>query len=53
MDNTAEWITNGGGRIMCSNCHNFPLYDYFGKLKLSKHCPNCGKEMKREGKHNG
>ena len=37
----AHW--NDDGR--CTNCGNFPLYDYFGRIKLSEICPHCGAQM--------
>lgn len=41
----AHWNEVSGGRIICDHCGNFPLYDYFGRLKLSDVCPSCGAQM--------
>lgn len=39
-----EWVEEGS-LIWCSRCLNSPLYDYFGKIKLSSSCPHCGAKM--------
>lgn len=39
-----EWIDDGSV-IRCSNCHNSPLYNYWGRIKLSDRCPSCGAVM--------
>lgn len=39
-----EWEEEGN-LIWCSRCLNSPLYDYFGKIKLSSSCPHCGAKM--------
>lgn len=41
----AQWSNVAGCRTICNNCGNYPLYDYWGKLKLSNCCPNCGAIM--------
>ena len=41
---TGCWIESKGD-IRCSQCLSKPLYDYFGKQKLSKACPHCGAKM--------
>ena len=41
----AHWDEVSGGRIICTHCGNYPLYDYFGRLKLSGCCPSCGAIM--------
>ena len=41
----AHWDEVSGGRTICTNCGNYPLYDYFGRLKLSDICPHCGAQM--------
>ena len=41
----AHWDEVSGGRTICTNCGNYPLYDYFGRLKLSDVCPHCGAQM--------
>lgn len=41
----AHWDEVSGGRTICTNCGNHPLYDYFGRLKLSDICPHCGAQM--------
>ena len=40
----AHWIEEGG-LTWCSQCKEKPLYDYFGRSKLSNYCPNCGANM--------
>jgi PHP family Zn ribbon phosphoesterase len=40
-----EWVDDGSV-IRCSSCHNSPLYNYWGRIKLSDRCPNCGAKMK-------
>lgn len=42
-----RWI-EAKGAIRCSECMNEPLYDYNGRLKLSKACPTCGAKMWKE-----
>jgi hypothetical protein len=42
-----RWI-EAKGAIRCSECMNTPLYDYFGKIKLSDACPHCGANMEVE-----
>lgn len=39
-----EWVDDGSV-IRCSICHNSPLYNYWGRIKLSDRCPNCGAIM--------
>ena len=39
-----EWIEEGG-LTWCSQCKEKPLYDYFGRIKLSNCCHNCGAKM--------
>ena len=39
-----EWIDDGSA-IRCSVCHNSPLYNYWGRIKLSDRCPSCGVVM--------
>ena len=41
----AHWDEVSGDRTICTNCGNYPLYDYFGRLKLSDVCPHCGAQM--------
>lgn len=41
----AHWDEVSGGRTTCTNCGNYPLYDYFGRLKFSDICPHCGALM--------
>lgn len=41
-----EWVEEGN-LIWCSRCLNSPLYDYFGKIKLSDSCPYCGAKMRK------
>lgn len=41
----AHWDEVSGGRIICTSCGNYPLYDYFGRIKLSSRCPTCGAQM--------
>lgn len=48
----AHWDNVSGGRTICTNCGNYPLYDYFGRLKLSEICPHCGAQMDEEVKEN-
>jgi hypothetical protein len=43
-EHAGEW-KEYGCNTFCTNCGEKPLYDYFGKLKLSKCCPNCGAKM--------
>ena len=38
----AQWVEASGCRIICNHCGNYPLYDYFGRQKLSDICPHCG-----------
>lgn len=40
-----RWVEAAGGRTICNQCGEYPLYDYFGRLKLSTACPNCGAKM--------
>lgn len=40
-----EWIEEGNA-IRCSMCLNPPLYNYWGRIKLSDRCPSCGAKMK-------
>ena len=40
----ADWLEHGCSTF-CTRCGEKPLYDYFGKLKLSNYCPNCGAKM--------
>lgn len=42
-----RWISFKGA-TRCSKCLNVPLYDYHGRIKLSKVCPNCGARMDEE-----
>lgn len=42
-----RWIDSKGA-IRCSECLHTPLYDYHGRLKLSKACPTCGANMWKE-----
>lgn len=42
-----RWIDSNGA-IRCSECLHTPLYDYHGRLKLSKACPTCGANMWKE-----
>ena len=44
------WVNVAGCRTICNNCREYPLYDYFGRLKLSNSCPNCGAKMDLEVK---
>lgn len=44
-----EWVEEGN-LIWCSRCLNSPLYDYFGKIKLSSSCPHCGARMEEDEK---
>lgn len=39
-----EWKETGCNTF-CRSCGEKPLYDYFGKIKLSHYCPNCGTKM--------
>ena len=49
----ARWIKPLGmmmppefhGRHCCSNCGHIALYSWSHREELSRHCPNCGKEM--------
>ena len=43
-----RWVNASGCRTICNNCFEYPLYDYFGRLKLSNYCPNCGARMDLE-----
>lgn len=40
-----EWVNVSGGRTICNQCGKYPLYDFFGRQKLSRTCPNCGAKM--------
>ena len=44
------WVNVAGCRTICNNCREYPLYDYFGRLKLSNYCHNCGATMDLEVK---
>ena len=44
------WVNVAGCRTICNHCGEYPLYDYFGRLKLSNSCPNCGAIMDLEVK---
>lgn len=46
----AHWDEVSGGRIICSHCGEYPLYDYWGRIKLSRCCPTCGAQMDEEVK---
>lgn len=48
----AHWDEVSGGRTICTNCGNYPLYDYFGRLKLSDICPHCGAQMDKKENDN-
>lgn len=39
-----EWVESKGA-IRCSECASTPLYDYHGRIVMSKACPNCGAKM--------
>ena len=39
-----EWVESKGA-IRCSECASTPLYDYHGRIVMSKACPNCGAIM--------
>lgn len=41
----AKWVNAAGCRTICNHCGEYPLYDYFGRLKLSRFCPTCGANM--------
>ena len=41
-----EWKEASGCRTICNNCGHYPLYDYFGRLKLSPYCWFCGVKMR-------
>ena len=45
----ASWVEVSGGRIICDHCGNYPLYDYFGRINLSRCCPICGALMSNGG----
>lgn len=45
----AHWDEVSGGRIICDHCGEYPLYDYFGRIKLSRCCPTCGALMSNGG----
>lgn len=48
-----RWVNAAGGRTICNNCGEYPLYDYFGRQKFSNYCPNCGaKKIDGERKDN-
>ena len=36
-----RWIEAAGGRTICNQCGEYPLYDYFGRQKRTKACPSC------------
>lgn len=36
-----RWIEAAGGRTICNQCGEYPLYDYFGRQKRTKVCPSC------------
>ena len=40
-----QWANVSGGRTICNQCGEYPLYDFFGRQKLSRSCPNCGAKM--------
>lgn len=40
-----KWSHVAGGRTICNQCGEYPLYDYFGKQKFSNYCPRCGAKM--------
>lgn len=46
-----EWVESKGA-IRCSECASTPLYDYHGRIVMSKACPNCGAKMDKEGEVN-
>ena len=48
MRPVGKWVNASGGRTICKRCGNYPLYDYCGKLKLSRFCPECGARMEGE-----
>jgi hypothetical protein len=43
-----RWVEVAGCRTICNHCGEYPLYDYFGRQKLSNTCPNCGARMDGE-----
>ena len=48
-----RWVNAAGCRTICNHCGEYPLYDYWGKQKLSAYCPNCGAKMDGEREDNG
>lgn len=40
-----NWVHMPGGRSICGNCGEYPLYDYFGRQNFSKYCPKCGTKL--------
>ena len=40
-----EWVKDGGCECRCKKCGYAPLYDYFGRVRLSNYCPHCGAKM--------
>lgn len=44
----AKWEHLEGGRSICGNCYEYPLYDYHGRQKFSRFCPYCGYDMSVE-----
>lgn len=41
-----QWVEASGCRTICNRCGHYPLYDYFGRQKLSPYCWYCGANMK-------
>lgn len=44
-----SWVNASGGRTICNQCGEYPLYDYWGRQKFSNFCPNCGAELSTDG----
>ena len=45
MRTVGKWVNASGGRTICKRCGNYPLYDYWGKFKLSRFWPECGARL--------
>lgn len=47
-----EWEHVYGNTYRCSECHSPAIVNIFHESSLSKFCPHCGADMKKEGADN-
>lgn len=44
-----KWSHVAGGRTICNQCGEYPLYNFFGRQAFSNYCPRCGAKMEGIG----